>query len=278
MEEIVFRYKLFGGEIEVVIYNSKGFIVQDIMKDFYKEALRLQNIFNFYDKNSELSILNKKREMTVSRELLKVIEKAIEFSKVTNGKYDVSLGEKFKARKQGKEKEVFGSYKDIKINGNKIKLEKDVSIDLGSIAKGYITDRLSDFLKKSGINNFLIDSRGDMIFYGNEQIVGIQHPRNKDKVICNIKIKDKAIATSGDYNQFYKDYRKSHIINANNVSSVTVIADSLEEADVYATVLFVAGEKEREDIMKSNKKVSALVYSDNLKSRMYNDFKEKVTK
>lgn len=47
MKELNFKYKLFGGEIEVVIYNSEGFVVEDLMKDFYKEALRLQRINNF---------------------------------------------------------------------------------------------------------------------------------------------------------------------------------------------------------------------------------------
>ena len=66
-------------------------------------GLRLQKIFNFYDSESELSILNAKRRLEVSDDLLKVIKKAIKFSLLTNGRYDISLGKNMLERKTGKD-------------------------------------------------------------------------------------------------------------------------------------------------------------------------------
>jgi len=281
MEELNFTYKLFGGEIQVVIYDADKNLVEDVMNEFYQEALRLQKIFNFFDDRSELSILNQKRELVVSQDLLKVIKKGIKFSELTNGKYDISLGRKFLARKkEGKEISASCSYKDIEIEGDKITLKnKDVMIDLGSIAKGYITDRLADFLKNKGVKEFLIDSRGDIIVSGSyEHLIGIQNPRDKKEVICNIKVKNKGIATSGDYKQYYKSYDNSHIINANNSASITVLSEKLEDADVYATALFVANSREKDKIINLDKNVKVFVIDKNLKAEKYNNFEEVMAK
>ena len=277
MEETRFVFKLMGGEISVLVYDvDKGYI-EKIMGDFYKEGLRLQKIFNFFDEESELSKLNRDRKLIVSNDLLKVIKKGLVFSKLTHGKYDISLGKKFFARKKlGKEIEISCSFRDINIVGNEVYLENDeVMVDLGSIAKGYITDRLADFLKQKRIEEFLIDSRGDIYIFGNyEHILGVQHPRDNEKAIINIKIKNKGVATSGDYKQFYGDFEKSHILNANDSVSISVIADSVEDADVYATALFVANDKEKEKIMGFDKKVKSLIINRALEIKMYNNFEE----
>ena len=270
-----FKKELFGKEIEIIIYDVDIEIARDIIEEAYKEALRLQKKFNFFDGESELSILNKKRKLKVSDELLKVIKRGLEFSKNTNGKYDIAIGKRILQRKTGLEETEESSYKDIEINGNDITLKREAMIDLGSIAKGYITDRIADFLKSKGVENFIIDSRGDIIAYGNyEYLVEIQHPRKKNEKFYRIKIKNGAVATSGDYNQFYGNFEKSHIINSGEIISLTVVANTLEEADVYSTALFVADEEIREKMIKNNKGVKVLMIMKDLKSKAYNKFKD----
>ena len=270
-----FKKELFGKEIEIIIYDVDIEIARDIIEEAYKEALRLQKKFNFFDGESELSILNKKRKLKVSDELLKVIKRGLEFSKITNGKYDIAIGKRILQRKTGLEETEESSYKDIEINGNDITLKREAMIDLGSIAKGYITDRIADFLKSKGVENFIIDSRGDIIAYGNyEYLVEIQHPRKKNEKFYRIKIKNGAVATSGDYNQFYGNFEKSHIINSGEIISLTVVANTLEEADVYSTALFVADEEIREKMIKNNKGVKVLMIMKDLKSKAYNKFKD----
>ena len=89
--ESIFRKRLFGGEIEFIIYGESYEKVQKIIDEIYIEALKFQKIFNFFDETSELSQLNKKRKMKVSKDLLHVLRKAIQFSKITNGKYDITF-------------------------------------------------------------------------------------------------------------------------------------------------------------------------------------------
>lgn len=273
MKEEKFTWPLFGDKINVLIYNYES-RNKNILEEAYQEALRLQKIFNFFDEESELSKLNKKKKLKVSKELLEVIKKSIKLSKLTKGTYDVALGRNILERKNGlEESPVNNSYKDIKIRGNQIELKTDLAIDLGSIAKGYITDRIGNFLRNSGIEEFLIDSRGDILLSGrNYHVLGVQNPRNPEENITKIKLRNISVATSGDYKQFYGNFKKSHLLNAGEVISVTVISKKLEDADAIATALFVSEGKIRQKIMKKNKKCPALVIKKNMEKEFYNKF------
>ncbi len=281
INKVCFKKNLFGKYIEIVIYDIENFLAEDIIEEMYKEAIRLQKIFNFFDDSSEISLLNKKRSLKVSNELLEVILKALKFCELTKGEYDISIGKKIVQRKRNNNLiDINCSYKDIGIKDNLVILNNlDVLIDLGSLAKGYITDKLIEFLKLKGIENGLIDSRGDISFFGNlEHIISIEHPRKKEKIICSIKLKNESVATSGDYKQFSKSFKKSHILNQKDVISVTVVAPTLEEADIFATVLFVSDNKQRENILKNNKNIKVLIINNRLNLKMYNGFQDLVFK
>ena len=280
MDSRSFIKKLFGKEIEIIVYNP-GKNINEIIGKMYQEAIRLQKIFNFYDETSELSILNKKRKLKVSPDLLEVLKKALKYAEETNGKYDVSMGKDILKRKSGKE--IAGTkalYTNIKINGNEVSLEnKDLALDFGSIAKGYITDKLGEFLKRESVKEFVINSRGDILFSGIYQhIIGIQHPRKEKEIICSIKVSNCGVATSGDYKQFSGSYEKSHILNRNpEIISVTTIASNVENADVFATVLFVSTEKEIQKIINENKNIKVMIITKDLKQKFYNGFQELIS-
>jgi len=265
--------ELFGGKIDFVIYGSQQDDIRRILGEVYAEGLRLQKIFNIYDPKSELSELNKLRKKEVSEELLAVIKKAIEFSELTSGSYDISLGRFILLRKQGKNVIPTCSYKDIHVNANEVVLSHpDVLIDLGSIAKGYITDRLTDLLQKKGLKEFMIDARGDICVKGKQiHVLGVENPR-KDSSIFSIKIQNEAVATSGDYKQYVGDFENSHIINQNDATSVTVVAPTLEEADVYATALFTCSENQQKSIIKDNKHIKVLMVKNSDILKMFNNF------
>lgn len=270
-----FEGKLLGGSIKIVIYDVPEDVSSLLFQEIYKEGLRLQKIFSFYDKNSELSRLNRDRKMKVSEHLLNVISAALKFCKKTKGEYDISIGKQILERKNGKEiSKINCSYKNIKIKNNEVSLNHpDVIIDLGSIAKGYIVDRLADFMRKQGIASAFIDARGDLLAFGNyEETIAVRHPREKEKIIHPIKIKNAAIATSGDYMQFYGGYEKSHILNQKELISTTVIANTLAEADVFASAVFLLEKKKREELIKSFQVYKVFAIDKNLKENLYNNF------
>jgi thiamine biosynthesis lipoprotein len=277
MEEIIIKKNLFGKEIEIIIYNTDKFLAEETIEETYKEALRLQKIFNFFNKSSELSMLNKKRKLIVSDELLEVLRKSLKFCKLTFGRFDITLGKQIIQRKRGIQITLVKcSYKDIKIMGKEVELSHpDVLIDLGSIAKGYIVDKMIGFMKSKGICSGLIDARGDIFSFGNySEIIDIQHPRDKNKIVTSIKAKNLGVATSGDYNQYYGAFEKCHIINKKDLISVTIVAPSLEEADLYSTVLFVSGKKGTKKLLDRNKNIKALTIDLNLNINYYNGFEK----
>jgi len=274
VKELIFEKKLVGDKISIFLYDIDETIAYSLIEELYEEAKRLEKIFNFYDKDSELSILNQKRELRVSNELLEVISKSITYSKLSSGMYDISLGKNFLERKSNIPlSKLSCSYKDIHINKNSITLNHpDILIDLGSIAKGYIVDKLLVFLKERGVEKAFIDARGDMKSLGNEETIYIQHPRDKTKALFPIAMKGKAIATSGDYNQFHNNYENSHILNQKDIISATIIANTALEADAFASILFVTDKKQREQIIKQNLQIKALLIDKDLNQFSYNGF------
>lgn len=275
-EELKYKIALFGKEIEITVYDIEEKKANRIIDKTHKEALRLQKIFNFYDKESELSLLNKERKLKVSQELLEILTKSISIAKITKGNYDPSLGKYIKQRKESqKEEKILASYKDILIEKDLVILKNEnILLDFGSIAKGYITDKIGEFLKMNKVNEFMIDSRGDILFSGKiNHIVPIQHPR-KDIEIHKIRLTNQAVATSGDYNQYYSSFNKSHILNKKEIISATVVADTLDQADVFATALIVTEKKLREKILRENPDIKAFLITDSLKEEFYNNFEE----
>lgn len=273
MDEFTLRKPLFGKEVEIVIYDTDEILAEEVADRAYKEGIRLSKIFNLYDEKSELSSLNKSRKMRVSNELIEVLNIAGRFYRMTNGQYDVSLGKSIHQRKQGLKETAKCSFKDVTMEGNVVTLNhEDVIIDLGSIAKGFIVDKMVEILENEGVSSGLVDGRGDIRIFGEViQNIGIQHPRDKDKTIVNINVTDCGIATSGDYNQYHGSFEKSHIINSKNLASITVVAPTLTIADVFATAFFVSNSPE---LLERYKDVSAMTIDKHLNIKYYNGFEE----
>ncbi|HLF53817.1 MAG TPA: FAD:protein FMN transferase [Candidatus Nanoarchaeia archaeon] len=273
----IIKKPIMGGEIEFLLDDIEQSIGENIIKKTYKEALRLQKIFNFFDADSELSILNRERKIKASKELLEVILIALKYCEITKGQYDISLGKNILERKKGAElSKSKCSYKNIEIKKDIIQLtHQDALIDLGSIAKGYIVDKLAHFLKKQNVKSALIDSRGDIAIFGDkEKIFGIQHPRERNKILLKFKVKNCGIATSGDYNQFYGGFDKSHLINQKDLISVTVIAPTLMGADVMASAVFLLNKEEREILIRDNPEIKIYAVDKDLIGYDYNGFSE----
>jgi len=129
-------------------------------------------------------------------------------------------------------------------------------MDLGGIAKGYAVDRAVEVLRREGVKTGLVDAGGDIFCFGERKggwRIGIRNPRseNPNDLLGIIKIDSGAVATSGDYENFFEldGVRYHHLIDpatgmpAREAISATVIASTATQADAWATALFVLGEK-----------------------------------
>jgi FAD:protein FMN transferase len=145
------------------------------------------------------------------------------------------------------------------------------------LAKGYIVDQMIENLKSQGVISGLIDGRGDMCLFGEHTLtVGIQHPRDKEKIIKKIRLNNASVATSGDYNQYNNSFDNCHILDKKDLISVTVVAPSLILADVLATAIFVSSDIQR--LIAVNKNAKVMTIDKDLDIKYYNKFEELLEK
>lgn len=247
------------------------------IKIVFDEVSRIEKLLSKYNPDSEISRLNKSGQVKASPETFFIIGQSVEFWKLTEGAFDITVGplldlwgftqKQYTVPKDEKIKSVLGLIGSDKIilniRDNMIKFKlSGVKIDLGSIAKGYALDCAINKLKQAGIRSCLIDAGGQVHCLGDKfgvpWNIAVKDPRQKG-FIGYLELKDKAVATSGDYEQYFtkKNKRYAHIIDpktgypaAAGIVSVTVVACDGLTADALATAIFVLGRIKGEALAK----------------------------
>lgn len=160
----------------------------------------------------------------------------------------------------------------IVFSENELFKPKNIEINLGSLAKGFIVDKAVEFLQKNGIKKGIVNAGGDLRIFGYKKPleIGIQHPRKKrNEIIAILKVKNKAVVTSGDYEQFFiiDGKRYHHILNpktgfpARTCVSVTVIASTALQADAFSTALFLLKPKSAIELANKTPNLEAIIYA-----------------
>lgn len=145
-----------------------------------------------------------------------------------------------------------------------------VRINLGSIAKGYIVDRAVEFLMKHNVTSGYVNAGGNIRLFGShkKEVIGIQHPRNKDQVIGTLVLSNAAIATSGDYERYFikNNVRYHHILDpktgypSTQSMAVTVVAPDAVTADAFSTTLFLLGPVKGLELLKKYPDIQAVFF------------------
>ena len=266
------KFGALGTEIEIQIVvddeSRRGEAWDDLLKvmDIYQE--KEMKLSRFKEK-SELSKLNGNlgKFFAVSDDILHLTKKSLEYYTASDGMFDPRILDvleeigydrdfkSIKAKMIGKENifDLSGDLKsDLIVDNEKVKFER--RMDFTGIAKGYITDKAVDFLKKRGWGNFLVDSGGDMFASGLNvegekwalDIEGI------DEKSLLIRISNQGIATSGITRRKWNagEKRVHHLVNPKSpndfsfdLKTVTAICENAEMADFWAKVLFLSGVK-----------------------------------
>lgn len=263
---------LMGTKVDITVVGES---VQECKKAMYfafMEMERVEKLLSSHMPKSDISKLNNlafRKATSVSKECYDIVSRGIMYSKKYAGSFDISIGNvSFLWGFSGDKNVEVPTTTDLKkalstvdINSiiltkstHSIQFTKNIRLDLGGIAKGYSIDRAALILKENNIHNFIINAGGD-VFASGEKLenqkwkLGIKHPRNPQELSAQLELKNLSIATSGDYERFIiKDKKRfHHILNplsgmpAEHFQSVSVIAESAEEADVIATHIFVNG-------------------------------------
>ncbi|OIN98311.1 hypothetical protein AUJ66_01225 [Candidatus Desantisbacteria bacterium CG1_02_38_46] len=288
---------LMGTMVEITIRDNEA-RAKDAADKAFKKIEELEKILSVYRKDSEISTLNRTGKVNPSPEFMQVIKESIRAGDITEGAFDITVapivslwgfgppsnvGQTFRSAKNNPpaEKEIkkalaLVNYKNIVIDekNNLIYFKKKgMQVNLGGIAKGYAVDRAIDVLKKEGIKKAIINAGGDLYAMGITWRIGIKHPR-KEGILKTIVLKNKTIATSGDYEKFFigtyegKKKQFHHIFDprtgypAQGCISATVIAPACTTADWLSTGVFVLGPEKGLTLLKKLGGQGIIVNSD----------------
>lgn len=285
---------IMGTVVEIQLREIDKNKSDELFNLAFNEIKRIDNLFSNYKSESIISLINQRKFNGdgIDKEIISVLLKCDEFNKLTNGAFDASLGSllqvwgfekeepKLPTNEEIKSALKKSGWSKLKFVNNNILFDDDLILNLGAIAKGYAVDKAYEVLDKYGVNEFLINAGGEVKTKGLWQI-GIQHPRNENEMIAVVNFKDMAIATSGDYEQYFihNGKRYHHIFDgrtgypADNVQSVTVIARDDLTADALATGLFVLGIENGISLADSLSDVEAMFVDGNGKIYFTKGFK-----
>lgn len=259
---------LFDTVVKIQIFDS---VDKEVLKGCEKLCKKYDAMFSRTNPDSEISRINQAggTPVEVSDETVKLIKKGIYYSELSNGVFDITIAPvinlwDFQAEDPALPSQEDAAlaaehtdYKNIVISDNTITLtDPGAGIDLGAIAKGYIADRLKEYLKEQGVKHALIDLGGNILTVGTkldgtDYNIAIQKPFDKGGTpITSVKVSNKSVVTSGIYQRYFEKDGKlyHHILNPNtgypcenNLYSVTIITNSSLTADALSTTCFLLG-------------------------------------
>lgn len=298
---------LLGTVIEISIYDKKDEAIIDKAFERISEIERKMTINNA--ETSEIIALNDasgKNEVKLSPDTFYVVEKGKQYSELSNGKFDITIGSIVKLWNIGtkyaavpeksklEEAVKLVDYKKLRLNKENLtaNLEsKGMKVDLGAIAKGYAADEAARILKENGVNHAIINLGGNVMTIGgnpngNPWKIGIQDPFNpRGDFLGVVPVKDKTIVTSGTYERYFEENGKiyHHILDPvtgypveNNLYSVSIITDKSIDGDGLSTTSLLLGLEEGMKLIESLENVEAIfITSDKrifVSSGLKNDF------
>lgn len=294
-QQRVTPYQHDSGLIFGTVYNITYQCDHSLKSEIEAELHKVDNSLSPFNDNSIITKINRNENVEVDKMFTDVFTLAMQVSKETDGAFDITVaplvnlwGFGFKNGTTPTKETVdslrrFVGYNKVRMVGRRVvKQDKRIMLDCSAIAKGYGSDVVAAFLRSRGIDNYMVEIGGEIVTRGvNDKRlpwrIGVTKPTD-DSLSVNkelqtvLNITDKAMATSGNYRNFYyKNGRKyAHTIDPktgypvqHSLLSATVIADNCATADAYATSFMVLGIEQAKVILEHHPELMAyFIYSD----------------
>lgn len=275
--------------INITVYGTKD---ESLLDDAFALCNDYEQMFSRTIEGSDVWNINHSggKSVTVSDETIFLLEKALYYSELSDGAYDCTIAPlsilwnfqdntgTLPADAELEKALNAVDYRQLIIEGNQVTLPlPNAAIDLGSIAKGYIADRMKEFLQERGVKSALINLGGNVITLGDKPDgtpwnIGIQKPfSERNETIETAKLTDTSLVTSGVYERYFNigDKLYHHILSPstgypieNNLYSVTIRTASSTDADALSTACFALGLEEGMKLAESLPDVEALFITD----------------
>lgn len=294
--------------ITISIYDSTD---ENIIQDAFDLIRHYEQIYSRTSENSELYKLNARTlpetngNYTVSNELADILEKAYYYSDLTDGAFDLAIEPisslwDFTSEtpvvpdsKIIAEKLPAVNYHNVHIKGNQVSFDlEETGIDLGAIAKGYIADRVKEFLLEKGVKSAMINLGGNVLCVGEKPDgtafnIGIQKPfGSRNETAAVMEIKDWSVVSSGIYERcftvdgtFYHHIldSKTGYPTENNLIAVTIISKESVVGDGLSTSVFALGLEKGMELIDSLKDVYAVFITDDYELHYSKGFADNIT-
>lgn len=262
-----------GSTYTIVAFHEDRKVLENAVDEAFEEVRRLDDQLSNYKPRSEWSQVNRTAgdgPVRVSPELFEFLSACVEYSRKTDGAFDISVGPLVKVwgfyKGSGRlphRAEIRGAlalvgYRNILLDRDKLTVQfakHGVELDPGGIGKGYAVDRIVDILRKSGIRSALVSAGGSSI-YGLGTPPGepgwkikIRHPKIQGRYVAELTLHDNSMSTSGTSEKFFVSGGKtySHIFDprtgypAPGMLSASVIAPRTIDTEAYTKPLFILG-------------------------------------
>lgn len=298
--------------VTVTIYDSQD---RELLTECMNLCDKYEKIFSRTASDSELYQLNH-RELTpvagtedtfqVSNPLAELIRKGLYYSELSEGAFDIaiepltSLWDFTAEDPQVPEDRLIQKaltkcdYHNVSVSDNNevILKTEDTAIELGAIAKGYIADRLKDYLISQGVKSAIINLGGNVLCIGGKPDdssfkIGIQKPfADRSETIAVMDIKDKSVVSSGVYERCFEQDGTlyHHLLNPrtgypydNGLIAVTIISDESVDGDALSTTCFALGLEDGMKLAESLDNVQAFFVTSDYEIHYTKDFQKKIT-
>ena len=251
---------------------------------------RYEAVFSRTDPDSELCRLNCREISQVSDELAEVIALGLDYARLTDGAFDITAGSvtslwDFSAETPQvpdpaavAEGLTHVGWERVSLTGNTVAFsDPETVIDLGGIAKGYIADRMADYLREEGVTSAIIDLGGNLYCLGTKPggqpfQVGVQYPyEDRQTVIGSLPAEDLSVVTSGVYERCFTvdGTLYHHILDTatgypveNDLLSVTIVSGASVDGDALSTACFALGREAGAALIESRENVEAIFITD----------------
>jgi thiamine biosynthesis lipoprotein len=280
--EIDSGYRLVMGTFaRVVAVASDAETAKKSIDAAFEQFRQIEALMSWRKEDSEIARVNRDayvNPVTVSSPTFEVLQKSVEFSRLSEGAFDITVGPLMELWRSAQDVNRVPTDAELQQVRSKVGFEKlildanektirfavdGMKLDLGGIAKGYAVDKAVEAMQASGAIGAMVDAGGNIRCFGTPPkgkthwLIGLQDPNvtdeqmKVDRTILTLKFTDNAVATSGDYRRFVVvgGRRHSHIIDpatgqsSESLASVTIICPNATDADALATAVTVMGKE-----------------------------------
>lgn len=289
--EVVNNQYFFLNSILTLNINDDDVDKEKISSQIKAKVQELENKFTLSSPDSEVSKINENaaiKPVKVSDDTFFVIKSSLKYSELSDGKFDITVGDLVKLWAIDTENEKVPTDEQIKSSLSKIDYrkivldeskktvflkDKSMVIDLGAIAKGYVADVIKDILVQNDVKSAIVNLGGNVYAHGSKNgkdfKVGIRDPFSQDmnKYLGIYKAQDSTIVTSGVYERFFeKDGKRYHHILStktgypvdNELVAVVIITKNSMQADALSTTAFAMGLQDGMFLIEELKDVEAI--------------------